>query len=111
VELEVTAGRQAAQDGDRLVHPTAAAGPVDAEHLVVLAPRADPGAEDEAAAGKHGGRGGLLGGQQWVADRQLEHERDEAQPAGDRAQRGDQRERLEEGLVSRNSRLPSGLNG
>jgi hypothetical protein len=99
VILEVAAGGQAAQDGDRLVHPPPAAGPVHAEHLVVLAPRAGPRAQHEAAAGEHGRRRGLLGGQHRVADRQLEHERDEAQAAGDRTQRGDQRERLEEGLV------------
>ena len=63
VVLEVAAGGQAADDGDRLVHPLPAAGPVDAEHLVVLAPRAGPDAEDEPAAGEHGRGGGLLGGQ------------------------------------------------
>jgi hypothetical protein len=69
------------------------------EHLVVLPPRAGPDAQDEPVAGEHGGRGGLLGGQHRVADGELEHEGDEPQLAGDRAQGGDERERLEEGLV------------
>jgi hypothetical protein len=99
VVLEVAPGRQPAQDGDLLVHALPAGVPVHAEHLVVFPPRAGPDAQDQAVAGQDGRRGGLLGHQHRVADRELEHERDEPDPLGHRAEGGNERERLEEGLV------------
>ncbi len=99
LELEVASPGQPAQDRDRLLQPAPAAGPVDAEHVVVLAPRAGADAQGQPVAGEHRRRGRLLGQQHRVADRRLHDERGEPQPAGHRAERGDQRERLEERLV------------
>ena len=99
VELEEAAGHEAAYDGDlsSMRLPRRSQGtPAD---LVVLGPRARADAEDEAVVGQDGGRAHLFGDQDRLADRQLDHEGDEADALGDRTHGRDDRERLEEGFV------------
>jgi len=98
-EREEAAAREPAQDLDHLVGPGTARRPVRAGQREVLRPRAQPDAEAQPVARQHRDRERGLRDQHRLSDRQLHHEGGEAQPLGDRAQRSDQRERVEERLV------------
>ena len=106
---KISAGHQAPHDGDLLVHALAAALPGDAADGVVLGPRARADPEHQAVAGQHGGRTDLLGDEHGLADGELDHEGDEANALGHRPHGGDQRERLEEGLVLEELPGPVGI--
>ena len=99
VELEVPTGGQAAHDGDGLVHAPAPTLPRHADQLVVLGPGAGPDPEGQPVVGQDGDRRGLLGHDERMAHRQLQHEGDEADPLRHRPHGRDQRERLEERLA------------
>src|ERR1700722_3302333 len=99
VELEETTGHQPAHDGDLLVHPLAPACPGHTANLIVLGPRARADTEQEPVVGQHRGRADLLRDEHRLADRQLDHERDEAEILGQRPHGGNERERLQERLV------------
>jgi hypothetical protein len=96
LEAEEAALQHATDHRQALVHDLAAVVPIDAEVFEVLAPRADAHAEQHAVVRNRRQRGKLLGGQDRVAARQLQHAGVEPQRLGHRGQGRDRRHRIEE---------------
>ena len=111
VVLEPPIRCQAAHDLDALVHPLSAPLPRHVGEGVILRPRAGAHAEHEPVTGQHGDRARLLGDQDRMPNRELDHERREPDAFGDGADSGDERERLDEGLVLQELPSPVGVVG
>ena len=111
VVLEPAAGHEAAQHVDHLVHALAAPLPRHVHRGEVLGPRADADAEPQPVVAQHRDARGLLGDEHDGPDRELQHERREADALVRAARYGMSVNGSMIGLSSRNARSPSAVYG